>query len=315
MKSNNKQFELRTKTQLFADTLFFGRNGEERIGDVLNKSFNNPQFLILGISEAIGPFANYGRVGAELAFSAFLDFFLSTPYQNQSVDIIGNIVFIGSEPEDVHAASALVEELDEFVLNILTEFVGTNQVPILIGGGHNNALPAMRWANQFKNCNTVINVDAHTDCRKPNRRHSGNSFSFALQEGVIKNYHAIGIHEFSITPFMKSFLSEYAVNFTTFESYFTGRENLLDDISNICSKSEENIGLEIDLDSIANMPSSASSPSGWNLDEIRMLVRSFNPNQTAYLNLTEGAVYDAKDRRTLGKALNYLCLDFIRVRE
>ena len=84
---------------------------------------------------------------------------------------------------------------------------------------------------------------------------------------------------------------------------------------NICSKSEENIGLEIDLDSIANMPSSASSPSGWNLDEIRMLVRSFNPNQTAYLNLTEGAVYDAKDRRTLGKALNYLCLDFIRVRE
>ena len=76
MKSKLKNFELRSKSQLFSDHLMISRNGEERIGDYLQANHAKPQVLILGISESIGPFANYGRRGSEHAFNAFFKQFI-----------------------------------------------------------------------------------------------------------------------------------------------------------------------------------------------------------------------------------------------
>jgi formiminoglutamase len=68
------------------------------------------------------------------------------------------------------------------------------------------------------------------------------------------------------------------------------------------------------MDAIANMPSSAQSPSGWRLDEIRSLlfkIGHLKPNIT-YLNLTEAAPLDETDDLIVGKALTYLVRDFLK---
>ena len=121
--------------------------------------------MILGISECIGPWANYGRQGTEQAFDAFLKFFLSMPFGENSFDMVGNIKFIGIFPDNTTDASWLVEELDSFVEQILNEKIGDQQLPIIIGGGHNNALPIIRWASANRKLQHVINIDAHLDCR------------------------------------------------------------------------------------------------------------------------------------------------------
>ena len=309
MKSTRKNFELRTKSHLFSDHLIISRNGEERIGDYLQANHAKPQVLILGISESIGPFANYGRRGSEHAFIAFFKQFIQWPYQGQSFDVLGNITFIGTFPTEVEEASVLVEELDSFVLEVLRLHVSADQLPVVIGGGHNNALPLMRWANEVKACQTVINLDAHTDCRDVNRRHSGNSFSVALEEGVLKNYHVFGVHAYGITPFMKEFIRKHHVNLKFFESYYTGGQVLTADVLDVFFHAKGPVGVDLDMDCMANMPSSASSPSGWSLDEIRNIIRLLPNQPLAYLHLTEGAANNPEQERTIGRALAYLCLD------
>jgi formiminoglutamase len=75
------------------------------------------------------------------------------------------------------------------------------------------------------------------------------------------------------------------------------------------------VGIEIDMDSIAYMPSSAFSPSGWSLDQMRTLLLKLGhiKPQIAYLNLTEAAPLDERDDLIVGKALSYLVRDFVRM--
>jgi formiminoglutamase len=77
------------------------------------------------------------------------------------------------------------------------------------------------------------------------------------------------------------------------------------------------VGLEIDMDAIALMPSSAFSPSGWQLDQIRTLLLKLGHirPQIAYLNLTEAAPNDEKEDLIVGKALSYLVRDFLRLHQ
>jgi formiminoglutamase len=99
-----------------------------------------------------------------------------------------------------------------------------------------------------------------------------------------------------------------------YESYLFQQRNLLDDQSNILRHfhSDTQVGLEIDMDSIAYMPSSALSPSGWSLDQVRQFTKHFvkTQKQVAYLNLTEAAPISETDSLIVGKALSYLVRDF-----
>jgi formiminoglutamase len=100
-----------------------------------------------------------------------------------------------------------------------------------------------------------------------------------------------------------------------FEDYLHGPYQLYDDVLGFVSHQHHAVGLEIDMDAIAHMPSSALSPSGWSLDQIRALVLKLGhirPN-IAYLNLTEAAPSDDKEDIVVGKALTYLVRDFLRL--
>jgi formiminoglutamase len=100
-----------------------------------------------------------------------------------------------------------------------------------------------------------------------------------------------------------------------FEDYLQGPYQLLDDVMGFVSHQHHAVGIEIDMDSIAYMPSSAFSPSGWSLDQMRTLLLKLGhiKPQIAYLNLTEAAPLDERDDLIVGKALSYLVRDFVRM--
>lgn len=96
-----------------------------------------------------------------------------------------NLAFLGQikqvkQTSDRSEATVMVEELDQLILEVLTQHLAPHQIPIIVGGGHNNALPLMRWAAN-KGKLSVVNIDAHADLRPTELRHSGNSFPLRLR--------------------------------------------------------------------------------------------------------------------------------------
>ena len=291
------------------------RNGETRVGDLLSRqNLSTARFVIIGISENVGPQANLGRAGSENAFNAFAKVFFNTQvYPNASVE---NLAYLGlikqsKQPQDRPEACAYVEELDALLLETLHKYVLPGQIPIVIGGGHNNALSLMRWAAQ-KNKISVVNIDAHADLRPTDKRHSGNSFSFALQEDLLSQYGVFGLHEAFNNALIRKQLSDTRIVHRFFEDYLQGPYQLNDDVLGFIQHQKNPVGLEIDMDAIANMPSSAFSPSGWSLDQVRSLLLKMGHlnSRIAYLNLTEAAPLDDREDLVVGKALSYLVRDF-----
>ena len=293
------------------------RNGETRVGEhVSRQELSAAKYVLIGVSENVGPQANLGRQGSENAFQAFSKVFFNTQFYPEVP--LQNLAFLGQikqmkQPLDRPEATEMVKELDHFIFDVLMQHLAPHQIPILVGGGHNNALPLMRWA-ATKGKLSVVNIDAHADLRPTDKRHSGNSFSFALQEGLLENYGVFGLHEAFNNTAIRNQLTHPQVSHRFFEDYLQGPYQLLDDVMGFVSHQHHAVGIEIDMDAIAYMPSSAFSPSGWTLDQIRAVILKLGHirPQIAYLNLTEAAPLDERDDLIVGKALSYLVRDFVR---
>ena len=313
-KNSNYQFKSFSKSQI--SVYQSARQGEKRVGASIFsiQESSEAKFILLGISESIGALANGGNKGAENAFESFLPFFFNTQDFKHDTACIGMIQWIGTYAED-SILTDYVNELDEFVLNVLTQYVSQNQIPVVIGGGHNNALPLIRWANLSQKKIEVLNLDAHADCRAIEGRHSGNSFSYAIKEGQLHKYHVFGLHRPYLNDVSHQFLLDHCANFTFYEDYLDGKQSLDDDIKHLISSHPiaSSLGIDIDMDCIADMPSSAISPSGWRLDEVRSALRKLAQSNLpiSYLHLTEAAPITEVEQKKAGKALAYLVRDFI----
>ena len=316
MQSKNSNYQFKTFSKSQISVYQSARQGEKRVGASIFsiQESSEAKFILLGISESIGPLANGGQKGAENAFESFLPFFLNTQDFSHDAACIGMIQWIGTYTED-SILTDYVNELDEFVLNVLTQYVRQNQIPVVIGGGHNNALPLIRWANLSQKKIEVLNLDAHADCRAIEGRHSGNSFSYAIKEGQLHKYHVFGLHRPYLNDVSHQFLLDHCANFTFYEDYLDGKQSLDDDIKHLISShpAASSLGIDIDMDCIADMPSSAISPSGWRLDEVRSALRKLAQSKLpiSYLHLTEAAPITEVEQKKAGKALAYLVRDFI----
>lgn len=81
-----------------------------------------------------------------------------------------------------------MEKIDAVVAETVKKILSAGKIPITIGGGHNNAFGIIKGASEaFEKPVNVLNIDAHTDLRKLEHRHSGNGFSFALKKGFYRN--------------------------------------------------------------------------------------------------------------------------------
>ena len=300
--------------------LFSVREGEEKLGQKVRVNSTpidlNGKFVIIGVAEDIGPRANLGFAGAEAGFNAFITRFLnvqSNRFLNGSEVVVYGVVRSSEtfSNSDLVELRNTVEQLDHLLEEVLQVVFSSGGIPIVIGGGHNNAYPIIKaysHVNQKKI--DVLNIDPHADFRKLEGRHSGNSFSYAMQEGALGKYTVLGLHQSYNSESMLQDLEKQGVDFTFFEDYIDDKELFYRDLFKF---EDKQFGLEIDMDTIKQMPSSAYTPSGFSVEEIRRALRFLaNASKVVYLHLPEAAPQNEREATFVGKVITYLVTDFIK---
>lgn len=289
---------------------------------------SDAKFVIIGVPEDIGVQMNYGNPGAHTAFIPALKALLNTQ-QNQFINgkellILGYLDFIDSvlnfDATDRQKGNELVQQIDAELSKWIALIIASNKIPIVIGGGHNNAYGNIKGLSEAKNeAINVVNLDAHTDLRKLEERHSGNGFSYALKNGFLDHYFMFGLHENYTPQYIFEFIHdninlEYNM-YEEMEVYqTTSFKSELQRALNFVS--EKPFGIEIDLDCIQYFPSSAMTPSGFTPQQTRQFVHYFGKHKNAsYLHICEGAPSISNEKMAtaqVGKFISYLITDFIK---
>lgn len=299
------------------------RDGEVKLGQTVlfrsdTEEWKNCRYHILGILEDVGPQLNGGLPGAKNAFQSFIGRFFSLQanrfIQGEAIAIHGTISFIGSD----QASSEMIDDLDDMITEWALSVVENGGVPIVIGGGHNNAYGLIKAASYLgEKPLSVVNLDPHADTRSMEFRHSGNPFSYAFSAGYLKQYTVLGLHESYNNETILSFLTQMKAQVFYYESWLDNLSQFEIDVNQVATDSlGKPTGVELDMDAIAFMPASAFTPSGISVDQARMYVRKMARNQkVAYLHLPEAAPKNETEEKITGKALAYLVSDFIKVNQ
>jgi formiminoglutamase len=213
----------------------------------------------------------------------------------------------------------LVEQIDAKVSFVVHQIIKSGKIPIIIGGGHNNAYGNLKGLALAKGQSiNAINIDAHTDFRPEEGRHSGNGFSYAYSEGFLNQYFVLGLHEnYTSEQVFKTIKKLKTIDYQTFESIKLRKATKLSEAATQALEfvSDNYFGIELDCDAIKNIPSSAQTPSGFSVNDARRLVRTFAQHQQAsYLHICEAAP-KSKDSKKVGKLITYLITDFIAAKQ
>lgn len=291
-------------------------------------------FVLFGIPEDIGVYANFGQRGASSAWEYALKSIANLQHnrfcKGNNLLIIGHLDVADEIQElenldisltsDRLKISQLVEKIDKEVAHIIFTIVKSGKIPIIIGGGHNNAYGNLKGTALAKGKPiNAINFDAHSDFRILEGRHSGNGFSYAFEEGFLKKYFIFGLHEnYTSKNVLDSIKKkEDRIQFITYDAISVRKEFRFSDAIFEAEEfiSTDCFGLEIDLDAVPNIASSAMTPSGFSVERLRQFINHFakNPN-AAYLHICEGApeLDPENNRNQVGKLIAYLVSDFIK---
>lgn len=292
------------------------------------------KYVLFGIPEDIGIRANFGRPGAASAWDSAIKSIANIQHnrfcKGSQIIVLGQLNVCEEMKEVKHLdfndiddrfkLSQLVEKIDKDVSHIIFNIVKLGKTPIIIGGGHNNSYGNIKGTALAKGKSiNAINFDAHSDFRILEGRHSGNGFSYAYEEGFLKKYFIFGLHENytskSVLDIIKKI--EDRVRYNTYDSVNIRKEK---DFSQEMIQALEFVntdpfGIEIDLDAIPNIASSAMTLTGFSVEELRQFVSFFAKNKNAaYLHICEGApdLGEEKNNHLIGKLIGHLVTDFIK---
>jgi formiminoglutamase len=301
------------------------------------------EYVLLGIPEDIGVKANESLGGADTSWVPFLQSFLNIQSNDflsgEEILLLGHFDFGDIEytiennahrtEEKTEAYRHAVNIIDEEVENLVKLITAAQKIPIVIGGGHNNAYPLIKGAAKglYKagaiplaqiNC---MNLDAHTDYRPAEGRHSGNAFRYAEEDGYLLKYCVVGVHENYIPQNVWiDIVNNPFIDLITYEDIFIlEKRNFTQAVAHAAGFTEENFtGLELDLDSIEYTLTSAETPSGLTPLHARQYITfAAAGSKIAYLHVCEGAARldDGRKSDTMGRLISYLVSDFIKARE
>lgn len=292
------------------------------------------KYVLFGIPEDIGVRANFGRPGAASAWESAIGSIANIQHnrfcKGSQILVLGHLNVCEEMKEVKHLnfndvndrtkLSQLVERIDKEVSHIIFNIVKSGKTPIVIGGGHNNSYGNIKGTALAKGkAINAINFDAHSDFRILEGRHSGNGFSYAFEEGFLKKYFIFGLHENytskSVLDIIKK--TDDRVRYATYDSINIRKEKEFNQELVLASEFIQNdcFGIEIDLDAIPNIASSAMTLSGFSIEELRQFVTFFGKNKNAaYLHICEGApdLAEGKNNHLIGKLIGYLVTDFIK---
>ncbi|CAM1366953.1 conserved protein of unknown function [Tenacibaculum soleae] len=314
------------------------REGETKLGQSVqtisnleNIHLTSAKFVIIGAPEDIGVKMNYGNGGAHTAFIPTLKSVLNTQ-ENQFINgkeilVLGYLDFLKEalnfDGSDREKGDLLVKAIDRELSSIIKTIIEANKIPIVIGGGHNNAYGNLKGLSEGKKqAINVINLDAHTDLRRLEERHSGNGFSYAIEHKYLNKYFMFGLHENYTPQYVFDYIhTNVNIDYNTYEELEIYKsipfKNELLRAQNFIQ--EKPFGIEIDLDCIQNFPSSAMTPSGFTSQQARQFVHYFAKNKNAnYIHICEGApavMQDPTATNQVGKFISYLITDFIKAKK
>jgi len=285
------------------------------------------RFVLLGLPEDIGVRANGGIGGAATAWQPFLKSFLNL----QETDRLSGKHFIllghldikeqkpALEEADMQALRQETGKIDDYVFPVIRDIIAAGKIPVVIGGGHNNAFPLLKGASlAMKRPVNAINLDAHADFRVPEGRHSGNGFRYAYEAGFLEKYALPALHEGYNNQEMCAALTanpDMKVGF--WEDVFLRKKHRWEDMLCGCLQHVDGspFGVELDVDCIQGGLSSAATPVGFETREAAEYLYACGQREHAlYLHLPEG-ISERNDGLTdafTGKLLSYLVQAFAK---
>lgn len=319
------------------EKLIFKRKGEFKFGEKVNfvenldeLSGHKSRYVLFGIPEDIGVRANSGNAGTANAWKVCISSLLNVQankYTNpESVILLGEVNCneviakagnLGQEdPNYLAKLGDLVALLDRVVSRLVLKIISAGKIPIIIGGGHNNAFGNLKGAsNALHKPINCLNIDAHTDFRNVEHRHSGNGFRHAREGNFLGKYRIFGVHQNYTPSYIFEELDASANDqYRLFEHLIlkSSREILQAYKEELDFISHDEFGLELDCDSIRDFPSSAQTPSGFSFNMVRNFIAiASEQEKIKYLHICEAAPSESTEAR-VGKALSYLITDFIQ---
>ena len=298
------------------------------------------KYVVLGIPEDFGVKANYGIGGTETAWQSFLTTFLNT----QSNDFLSgeNILILGhfdfgdvkfliennayNEEEKINAYRHALNMVDEEVEDLIKVIASAKKIPIVIGGGQNNAYPIIKGVAKGLHKADVlplsqincINLDAHADYNVAEGRHNANAFRYAEEDGYLGKYCMIGLHEsYLAQSVLMDIHNNPFIDYISYEEVFIHeRKNFIQAVAHATGFTEDSYtGIELDLDCIENTLSSAITPCGISpLLARKYITFTAQDSKVAYLHISEGATQmaDGRKNESTGKLISYLVSDFVK---
>src|SRR6476620_6671565 len=178
---------------------------------------SNAKYVLFGVPEDLGAKGNYGIGGADTLWIPFLQSFLNIQsndfFDGAEVLLLGHFDFgdiqylidttARTQDEKIEAYRHAVNAVDDEVEQLAKMIAETKKISLVIGGGHNNSYPLIKGtAKGWHKAGVIplaqincINLDAHSDYRPMEGRHSGNAFRYAEEDGYLQKYCVIGLHE------------------------------------------------------------------------------------------------------------------------
>ncbi len=181
----------------------------ERLGD-------DRRIVLLGFPSDEGVRRNGGRVGAAAACDRIRHWLYrmtpdaSAPKQHEQLlrqmADLGNLVCSGD-----------VERDQQQLADVVCELLRREQIPIILGGGHETALGHFMGYAQTGNSVAIVNVDAHADVRPlvEGQGHSGSPFRQALEHTsrACRSYTVFGLNRFANSAESIDFLRRSGATF------------------------------------------------------------------------------------------------------
>ena len=292
------------------------------------------KYVLLGIPEDIGVRANFGRPGTASAWESAIKSIANIQHnrfcKGSKLLVLGQLD-VAAEMEAAKVLDftnighrqqfgKLVATIDKEVAHIVSSIIRAGKIPIVIGGGHNNAYGNIKGAALAKGKPVnAINFDAHSDFRILEGRHSGNGFSYAYEEGFLKKYFIFGLHENYTSKNVLDIIKKIddRVRYNTYDEISIRRDKIF--YEELAYAFEvigiDCYGIEIDLDAIPDIASSAMTLSGFSIEAVRQFVNYFGKSEYAsWLHICEGApdLGEDKNNHLIGKLIGYLVTDFIK---
>ena len=287
-------------------------------------------YVIFGIKEDLGVLAHYGNAGTSRAWDATIKVLLNIQnnafLKSEKTLILGHFDFSDypnklekwhDNPKKwIKKARKLICEIDKQVTYLTQLIVSAGKIPIVVGGGQNNAYGLIKGtALAKKSPINSINFDAHPDFRPEEGRHSGNGFSYAYAEGFLKNYFVFGLHEnYTSDIILRTIKKIKAIKYITFEELRIRKEIAYKKAIELAIEHVNNtyFGLEMDCDAIQGIPSNNKTPSGFTILKARNFIHQIGQeSNVAYFHICEAAP-DDNDSQDVGKLISFLITDFIK---